>query len=69
MQPRSIKIVQTSLETGQERIADLCWACLVMISGRTRDCKSPSEVLDAMLWGDKILTTKFAYRIDDRATT
>jgi hypothetical protein len=67
MQPRSIKIVQTSLETGRERIADLCWASLVMISGRTRGRKSPSEVLDAMLWGDKVLTTRFAYRIDDRA--
>ena len=69
MQPRSIKIVQTSLETGQERVADLCWATLVMISDRTGGGKSPSEVLDAMLWGDKVLTTRFAYRIDNRATT
>lgn len=69
MQPRSIKIVQTSLETGQEQVADLCWASLVMISERTCGRKFPSEVLDAMLWGDKVLTTRFAYRIDNRATT
>jgi hypothetical protein len=64
MQPRSIKIVQTCLETGRERVADLCWSCFVMISDRTRGGKSPSEVLDTMLWGDKVLTTRFAYRID-----
>jgi hypothetical protein len=60
MQPHSIKIVQTSLETGRERAADLCWSSLVMISDRTRGRKSPSEVLDAMLWGDKVLTIRFA---------
>jgi hypothetical protein len=64
MQPRSIKIVQTCIETGRERAADLCWSYLVMISARTRGRKAPSEVLDAMLWGDKVLTTRFAYRID-----
>jgi hypothetical protein len=64
MQPRSIRLVQTCLETGRERAADLCWASLVMISNRTRSRKTPSEVLDAMLWGDKVLTTRFAYRID-----
>jgi hypothetical protein len=62
--PRSIKIVQSCLETGRERVADLCWSSLVMISDRTRGRKSPSEVLDAMLWGDKVLTIRFAYRID-----
>ena len=66
MQPRSIKIVQTCLETGRERVADLCWSSLVMISDRTRGRKSPSEVLDAMLWGDNVLTTRFAYRVDCR---
>lgn len=53
MQARSIKIVQTCIETGRERVADLCWSSLVMISDRTRGRKSPSEILDAMLWGDK----------------
>jgi hypothetical protein len=64
MQPRSIKLVQTCLETGQERAADLCWASIVMISDRTGGRKSPSEVLDAMLWGDKVRTGRFAYRIE-----
>lgn len=67
MQPRSIKIVQTCLETGHERVADLCWSSLVMISDRARCRKSPSEVLDAMLWGDNVLTTRFAYRIGCRS--
>ena len=68
MQPHSIKIVQTSLETGRERVADLCWSSLVMISDRTRGRKSPSEVLDAMLWCDKVLTIRFAYRTDHWVT-
>ena len=66
MQARSIKIVQTCIETGRERVADLCWASLVMISDRTRGRKFPSEVLDAMLWGDKVSTSRFAYHIDCR---
>jgi hypothetical protein len=68
MKPRSIKIMQTCLETGRERAADLCWSSLVMISDRTCGRRSPSEILDAMLWGDKVLTARFAYRIEQRAT-
>jgi hypothetical protein len=64
MQPRDIRIVQSSLVTGRERAADLCWSYLTMISDRTCGRLKPSEVLDRMLWGDAVLTDHFSYRIE-----
>ena len=63
MKPRSIKIVQHNLETGEARSNELCWRLLTIISDSTEN-KRPSEVLDALLWGDNVRTEKFAYRIE-----
>jgi len=60
--PRSLKIVQTNLETGREHSNELCWRLLTLISDR-HEQKRPSEVLDALLWGDTVETEKFAYRL------
>ena len=67
MKPRSIKIVQTTISTGRERTAELCWRYLCIISDglrATENRKTPEGVLDALLWGDTLTTTRFAYRIE-----
>jgi hypothetical protein len=64
MARRGIKVVQTSRETGKESSVELCWRYLCIISRGTDGRKMPSEVLDAMLWGDSVLTERFAYRIE-----
>jgi hypothetical protein len=64
MTPRSIHVVQTNRETGRERRAELCQRYLMFISDFTKRKKTPGEVLDAMLWGDSIVTERFTYRIE-----
>lgn len=64
MTPRSIHVIQTNRETGRSRKAELCQRYLMFISDFTKRKKTPGEVLDAMLWGDKIVTERFTYHLE-----
>jgi hypothetical protein len=64
MTPRSIHVIQTNRETGQVRRAELCQRYLMYISEFTKRTKTPGEVLDAMLWGDDVVTERFTYRLE-----
>ena len=64
MTPRSIKILQTNVDTGQVRRAELCSRYLLFISEFTGRKKTPGEILDAMLWGDAITTERFTYQLE-----
>jgi hypothetical protein len=64
VKPRSIKVVQTNRTTGQQRRAELCQRYLMFISDFTKRTKTPGEVLDAMLWGDVIVTERFTYQLE-----
>ena len=61
---RKINIIQTNIETGKERRAEMCWRYIVYISEWAGRTKSPAAILDAMLWGDKIATANHTYHID-----
>ncbi len=64
MTPRSIHIIQTNRETGRSISAELCSSYLYRISEFTGRKKTSGEVLDAMLWGDKITTARFTYHLE-----
>lgn len=64
MTPRSIHVIQTNRETGQRRKAELCQRYLMHVSEFTKRKKTPGEVLDHMLWGDKVVTDRFTYHIE-----
>jgi len=63
MKPRSIKIIQTNRETGQVRNAELCSRYLALMSDFIGRKKTPGEILDALLWGDEIVTERFTYQL------
>jgi hypothetical protein len=64
MTPRSIQIVQTNIETGRQISAELCSSYLYRVSEWMKRSKTPGEVLDAMLWGDKVATATHTYHIE-----
>ena len=64
MTPRSIHVIQTNRDTGRTRRAELCSRYLMFVSDFTNRTKTPGEVLDAMLWGDKIVTERFTYHLE-----
>ena len=63
MKPRSIKIIQTNRETGQVRKAELCSRYLLLMSDFIGRKKTPGAILDALLWGDEIITNSYTYRL------
>ena len=63
MKPRSIKIIQTNRETGQVRKAELCSRYLLLMSDFICRKKTPGAILDALLWGDEIITNSYTYRL------
>jgi hypothetical protein len=62
--PRTIHIIQTNIETGRQISAELCSSYLYRISEWTKRKKTSGEVLDAMLWGDKVATATHTYHIE-----
>lgn len=69
IEPRSIKIKQTPTALAPPgtptRNADLCWRYLLLLSEITGRKRTPSEVLDHMLWGGEVSTERYAYTIEE----